>query len=232
MTLLHEWTHSTIAWIFNYKNSPFNIYYGDCRWFLFNVDENVNYTVLFSTNRGFTASMIALSALITNALLFILSLILLSRKTIQDKKWIFLFFYWFAVMNIAELFSYIPLRTFAPSGDVGNFVHGLTLSPWVVFIPGTLLIGSGIYYLLKQETPRFYNIMSLSNLSWQRIHLIIVVFVIFFYFGGSAFHYYGMHSILSLWSLISVLIGVVVFIVFNPSLGWVKQAINPYFHEL
>lgn len=214
MVLLHEWTHSTTAWLFGCKGNPFDIHYGG--WSLMQVDENVDYKMLFSTNQGIKASIIAISALITNALLFILSLILLSRKTIQHRKWIFLFFYWFAIMNIGELYSYIPIRTFVINrGDIGHFTHGLNLSPWIVFLPGILLVSFGLWYILKRETPRFYHIMSLSGVLWQRIHLVLLIFVIFFWFGSSAFYDYGSYSVWSIWSLISVLIGIVVFIACN-----------------
>ena len=227
MVLLHEWTHGTTAWMFGCKDSPFDIQYGG--WTLSNVDENINYKLLFSTEKGFVASMIAVSALLMNALLFILSIILLSRKTIQRKRWFFHFFYWFAVMNIGELFSYIPVRTFVINrGDVGHFTYGLNLSPWVVFVPGIFLVAWGLWYIIKRETPRFYHLMALSSVLWRHIHFIILVFVIFFWFGSSAFYDYGMNSLWSLWSLVSVLMGVVVFIICNPSSEWVKRAVDLY----
>jgi len=126
-TLAHEWTHATVAWLLGHKDNPFHIYYGD--WSLLNVNEAVDYRSLFATGQGTAASAIGISALITNAVLFIASLHWLSRKSVNQRKWLYLLLYWFALMNISELYSYIPLRTFAPTGDIRNFVTGLAISP-------------------------------------------------------------------------------------------------------
>jgi len=229
MGLLHEWTHSSTAWVFNLKNSPFEIDYGDCgAWFLWNADENVDYESLFSINQGTKASIIAISALIMNIFLFLLSIFMLNRETIQKRKWIYYFIFWFGVMNIGELFSYIPLRTFSETGDVGYFLRGLNISPWILFFPGTVLVGMGILYIFKKELPRYYNIMSLSSIYMRELHLIILIFFIFFWFGGKAFYYYGPNNSLSLWSLLASFLGIVFFIIFNPSLKWVKKAVKSY----
>ena len=39
-----------------------------------------------------------------------------------------------------ELISYIVMRPFAAGGDTFHFNHGLALSPWLLFVAGTLLI--------------------------------------------------------------------------------------------
>ena len=42
--LLHEWGHGLVAWLFNVKQSPFDVDYGG--WALMHVDENVDYAQL------------------------------------------------------------------------------------------------------------------------------------------------------------------------------------------
>jgi hypothetical protein len=223
MGLLHEWTHGLIAWIFGYKNSPFDICYGN--WTLLNMDEDVNYSLLYSANEGLKVSIIAISALITNVILSILSLIIISKKTIQQKRWTFSLFYWFAVMNIAEIYSYIPLRTFSPTGDVGHFLRGLGISPLIFVFPATLLVIYGIWFILSRSTWLYFNVFNLRR-KGQRIHLTILIFIIFFWFGGKAFHFYGMKNILSIWSLISCVAGLIIFIILNIRLNMYFQIEN------
>src|SRR5208283_2050211 len=98
MVLMHEWAHGTAAWLLGYKDSPFDIYYGD--WTLFFVDEDVNYSIIMAANKGSHVSIIAVSALIANVILFLVSLYFLSIKSIQEKKWIYQFVFWFAIMNM------------------------------------------------------------------------------------------------------------------------------------
>jgi hypothetical protein len=212
MVLLHEWTHSSIAWILGHKERPFAIHYGT--WTLLEVDEAVDYAVLYTAGEGGTAALIAVSALLVNLALFLFCLRLLSMVKIQQQRWLYQLIFWFAVMNIGELFSYIPVRTFVGNrGDVGHLIHGVGISPWSVFLPGSLVIGGGLWYLLKGELENFYQIMSLSVGMPRRIYLGLTLFVIFFWYGASAFHDYGPTSVRSLASLGAALVGIILFFI-------------------
>ncbi|MBD3179980.1 MAG: hypothetical protein GF417_10485 [Candidatus Latescibacteria bacterium] len=212
MVLAHEWTHSTAAWLLGSKGNPLDIHYGD--WALMTVNENVNYEALISAGRGSAASIIAISALAANLLLFLLCARALSLKYIGRRELIYSFIFWFAVMNIGELFSYIPIRTFTgDQGDIGHFTHGLGISPLVVFIPGVLITAAGLYHLFAREMDRFLRVNSLKGAGARRIYTGLTIFVIFFWFGSSAFYDYGPGSARSLWSLASALTGIALFAV-------------------
>ena len=214
MILIHEWTHSSVAWILGQKERPFDIHYGD--WTLLNVDEKVDYEMLFSIGKGQTASIIAVSALVANLGVFLLCTRLLSREAIQQHKWIYQLIFWFAVSNIGELFSYVPIRTFVGDrGDVGHFVVGLGISPWIAFLIGSFIVSTGLWYLFTRELPNFYQVMSISTRVPQRIYMGLVIFVIFFWYGASAFHDYGAGDMRSLWSLFSAMMGVILFAVYR-----------------
>ena len=73
MLLCHEWTHGFVASLFHLKNSPFDLHYGD--WALFNVHEDVDYVSLFHSGQGsIAAACIGISALITNTILYFISI--------------------------------------------------------------------------------------------------------------------------------------------------------------
>jgi len=210
MVLAHEWTHSGAAWLLGNKPHPLDINYGD--WALLTVDENVNYDALIAAGRGWKASLIAISAPAANLLLFLLCMKILSLSYLRNRKYLYSFVFWFAVMNIGELFSYIPIRTFTGNrGDIGHFTHGLGITPWAVFLPGVLITVSGLWYLFSRMLPRFYRVNSISGTAARRIYAGITIFVIFFWFGSSAFYDYGPGSALSLWSLFSAVSGIVLF---------------------
>lgn len=148
-----------------------------------------------------------------NFVLLLLCISLLSLEAIQQQRWVYQFVFWFAVMNVGELFSYIPVRTFVGNnGDIGHFVHGLGISPWVIFLPGIAIVGVGLWHLLVREIPRFYRVMSLSAIAPQRIYLGLAVFVVFFWYGSSAFWDYGPGSTRSLGTLAATLTGIVLFV--------------------
>lgn len=213
MVLLHEWTHSSTAWILGHKEQPLAIHYGN--WTLLDVNENVDYNTLYTSGQSITASLIAVSALLTNLLLFLLCILLLSLRQIKQNKWMYQFIFWFAVMNIiGELFSYVPVRTFVGNrGDIGHFVYGLKISPWAVFLPGIAIVGISLWHLFAKEIPKFFRTMSLNTLVSQRIFLGLTVMVIFFWFGASAFNDYGPDSVRSVGSLIAIVTGIAVFFI-------------------
>lgn len=90
--------------------------------------------------------------------------------------------FWFTVMNIAQAFGYIPIRGFT-SGDVRNFLLGFSGSPWLTFIPGTLFALWGIWVVFAKQVPKFYRFMLIQNLWVKRVFLLILVLVVFGFYG-------------------------------------------------
>ena len=180
MVLLHEWAHGTAAWILGYKDSPFDIYYGD--WTLFSVSEDVNYTKILAAGNGLHVSVIAGSVLLANMILFLMSLYILTIHWLEERKWAYQFVFWFAIMNVAQSFGYIPIRAFT-TGDVNNVLRGTGWSPWVMFFPGTLFALWGIWRMFVKELPKLYKIISLDNVWMKRLFLLLVVLVVFGFYG-------------------------------------------------
>jgi len=192
MVLLHEWSHATVAYSFGLKQSPFDIIYGN--WTLLDADENINYGRLLNSGQPWIASLIAASALFMNVVLFLASRWMLTRQWRRKHVWSVLAWYWFALFNIAELYSYIPLRTFSKSGDVGHFVAGLGISPWVVLVIGTPLIIYALAKLLMKDL--LYVVESCLPASGAvRVgYVIISVAVVFGFYGSAPAFYYGLDN--------------------------------------
>ncbi|MBN1183344.1 MAG: hypothetical protein JXB49_13715, partial [Bacteroidales bacterium] len=115
--------------------------------------------------------------------------------------------------NIGELFSYIPFRTFPSTGngDVGYFLKGFNLSPWIVFIPGTALIFMGLWRFISQYTNMLYHYLDLNSAT-KFIHFIFLHIVLYFWFGETVYHFYGPNY----WTIVPFILGIISFIVFNP----------------
>jgi hypothetical protein len=74
--------------------------------------------------------------------MFLLSYWLLQKQQVQDRPHLY-YVLWFNLMNIANLFDYIPFRTFTPVNwdtDMSNLERGLNISPWVVYVVGGYLV--------------------------------------------------------------------------------------------
>jgi hypothetical protein len=98
--LLHEWTHSTVAWLLGvFPNaSPFDIHYGD--WTLFNIDslefpqlsETAFYAGLDATGKNLQAAAIAIAGPMMNVLLTAVCLVLIMRRSLVKKTYAATFF--------------------------------------------------------------------------------------------------------------------------------------------
>lgn len=187
MVYFHEWVHGTAAWITGYKTHPFDIHYGE-RWFsLWDINEAVPYQQILADGKPSIMAFIAISPVICQMLMFIMGLKLLGMGSIQSKQWLFAFVFWATFFELAEVYAYIPIRTFAPQDDIYNFLYAASLSPWVVAIPGTLFVIWGIYRILTVEEPRACVCLQIESKAGRVAFLLATVILFFGYHGGIGF---------------------------------------------
>ncbi len=86
--------------------------------------------------------------------------------------------YWFVVANLTELVAYIVMRPFAGSGDTGRFNEGLRLSPWLLFLVGSVLLIFALWTLLRRVMPKLDQVEGGSRTK----HWITVCFSAFIMF--------------------------------------------------
>jgi hypothetical protein len=167
-----------------------------------------------SDGKSWLASLIASSALVTNTVLFLLSTFLLSGRSSRWKWPVSLSVFWFGVVNIAELFSYVPMRVFL-SGDIHNFVTGLSISPWVVLVPGTILTGFGLSRVFGHDLRLVIRITGLSGLLWQRLFLSLLMAAVFLFFAGGRHAFYPWENSSGFQALVTfpVILGIALFFV-------------------
>ena len=180
--LTHEFTHSTVAWLLGYMENPFGIIWGNpltmCGW-----DEGVHYSDLVASGHLLAEAIIGVSPLIMHALVVTTGLLLMKNGRPQN-KWGFHMLFWFIVGHLMELIAYIGMRPFASHGDTGHFNHGLGISPWYLFILGSLALLLAIYVLLTQCLPIMYARFGEGNRILQRGILGITAFLLFLWGSG------------------------------------------------
>ncbi len=183
VVVMHEFTHSTVAWILGHKESPFGIIWGNpitmTGW-----DEGVSYHKQFSDCHSPAEAAIGFSPIVLHTTIIILGLVLMQRKWFTEKKWFFHALYWFVIANYMELIAYIPMRCFANNGDVGHFNHGLNLSPWFVFLIGTTAVVAGLYILFTKILPQMYSVFAEGNRLTEWMILIMTAFILFIWGSG------------------------------------------------
>jgi hypothetical protein len=176
--VIHEHIHSTTAYLMGHMQSPFAIEWGNLVT-LDGWDEGVSYSAMFNTGQGTDAAIIAVMPLIMHTALVILGLYLLLSGVMARKKWLFHLTFWLVVVNLMELFAYMPERAFSLHGDIGNINHGLGLSPWLLFLLTTPLVLLALYYLYGRVLPRM-NVVVARDSRWVRY--VILIFSAFYLF--------------------------------------------------
>jgi hypothetical protein len=157
------------------------------------VDERVDYEMV-SQNNPYHAALIAFSGPFMNVILFFVSYRLLQLEQIHHKPYLYYWLLWFNIMNIANVFDYIPIRTFTPlnwNTDMSNLERGANISPWVVYVVGGYFVLFLIWQLFSKTLVEAYVYLGLESL-WAKAFLMIsVVLVLFDYFSLAGLHGFG-----------------------------------------
>jgi hypothetical protein len=163
--IIHEYIHSTTAWLLGAKENPMIIQWGNLIT-LAGWDEAVCYSCLFDSGRGTAAAIIAASPLIFQAAVFIVCLYLMLGDRLLKKRLLFHVVFWVAIINFMELFSYIAYESFALHGDIGNINRGLGLSPWLLFTINMTLVTKMLILILSALI--FFR---LGSVLWEMVSL-------------------------------------------------------------
>jgi hypothetical protein len=189
LILMHEFTHSTVAWLLNDMHSPLDIVWGSpvmmTGW-----DEGVGYKALFAAGKLHQAAIIGVSPLIMHSVFVSLCLALMLGKRLSRHKWLFHTVFWFCVAHLMELIAYILMRGFSAHGDTGNFNRGMELSPWWLFILGSLALAVALYILYRRALPRLLAVIAPQNPMLQWTILGMSAFILFFWGSGLRVMFY------------------------------------------
>ncbi|MGV8125556.1 MAG: hypothetical protein AB2L14_37915 [Candidatus Xenobiia bacterium LiM19] len=183
VVVMHELTHSTVAWLLGHKQIPFDIVWGNPLT-LTGWDEGVHYKELFSSGHTTAAALIGVSPLIVHTGIVIMSIVMLQTERMKKRKWLFHLLYWFLIAHYMELIAYITMRAFAIHGDVGIFNRGLGLSPWVLFTSGSMAVAAGLYILFNKILPKMYDVFAQGDRLIQWMILVMTCFLLFIWGSG------------------------------------------------
>ncbi|MFE0577358.1 hypothetical protein [Streptomyces sp. NPDC058874] len=141
--LPHEFSHSVTAWTLGIKNEPGNIDWGGSSlWnitLLAHIDENVDYSAALAAGKNTQVAVVAFAGLgIGNLLPYLLVRFGLVKRTWLARRPVVLYvLFWYFFSSLANLYDYVPMRNFAPDGDVTHFVLASGMSRWWIFVVGT-----------------------------------------------------------------------------------------------
>lgn len=223
---IHEYSHSFSAWAFGFKANPLALNYGDTSWqnllFLSKVDENVDFKQ-FSSAHPWIAAFIAFAGFgVGNVFLFIVSIVFLKSASKHTPIYYY-FFIWLACMNLGNFLDYVPGRTFATHGDIGEITTFLQISPWWIMIWLGYPVCFSVWYFYSSLLPFVYEKLEF-NVVQQFILLALITFTLFVLFGATGLHNYGPES--HLIALLSIYVVPIVMVACGPWRKWTQRKIN------
>lgn len=228
----HEYGHSLIASLSGFKDHFWQIDYGGKSLanvlLLANIDEQVNYTAMYAAHKDWLVALTAFAGPgFGNGLTYLISLWGMSQRNIESRPWLFYFFFWWNINSIGNFIDYVPIRTFAPHGDMFNLQHGLHISPWWLMIILGYLIVWVCWYFYTHTLLKAYTVLKLQNYIAQTVLLVIATGILFFGFYGRA-GLYGYGEISEFLSLLSAWIIPPIIVACLPWRKWVIDNRSKY----
>lgn len=221
---IHEYSHSFSAWIFGFKAHPLILNFGDTSWgnilFFMKMDENVDFNA-FSAAHPWIASFVAFAGMaVGNVILFLIAVKALLTKKPHSQLYYY-FFIWLAVMNLGNFNDYIPGRTFATHGDIGEILGFLNISPWVMMILFGYPICYCFWFFYSKLLPYTYKKLAFNSVQ-QIILLVMITLNLFALFGAVGYSDYGSES--HFVALLSMYLVPIVIVACWPLRMWVRVA--------
>lgn len=178
---LHEFGHSFTAWALGFKANPLNIIYGGWSWqnliFLANIDENVNYGLINQLGHRHLISLIAFAGPgIVTFSIYLITLYLLRKKF---NRFLYYLILWINLINLRELWAYVPLRALSTTADIANINYSLSLSSWWIFIFISPFVAWAVYNFFSNTLANAYEKLGLISTSSKTTLFILTVLYFF-----------------------------------------------------
>ncbi len=148
----HEDSHSSAAWLLGYTTIPMTVVLGNPLT-IRDWDGEVPCDQVIRYPGHPAEAIIGDVPLFMQGFFAALRMYMLQHSIPTQRKLVFYTLYLFVVINLIELIAYILMRPWAGSGDAGCFNEGFRLSPWPLFIVGTvfLALASNIHHVFFGE---------------------------------------------------------------------------------
>jgi hypothetical protein len=186
--LPHEFMHSFVAWILGIKPNPLLIHWGGTSLLnvllLVNIDEHVDYSAALAAGKTWQVALIAFAGPgLANGGLYLLSRRLIRSLYVASRPLVAYGLFWFLFMNLANLYDYVPLRTFAPNSDVWHFREGTGLSPWAIYALGGYLVLWGLVDFYRVVLPWCLEACGFVSPIARAVVLVLATLIMFGYFA-------------------------------------------------
>ncbi len=186
--LPHEFSHSVVAWVVGIKDQPGNIDWGGTGLLnvlgLVDIYENVDYRAALDAGRFWQVALVAFAGPgLANGGLYLLARRLIATPGVSVRPAAAYVLFWFLLMNLANLYDYVPIRAFAADGDVAHFRWGSGASPWLVYAVAGYLVLWAIVDFYRKVLPGALGVVGFAAPGARAAVLVLATAVLFGYFA-------------------------------------------------
>jgi hypothetical protein len=187
--LPHEFAHSIMAWLVGIKDRPGAIDWGGASplnvLLLANIDENVDYPSALAAGKHWQVALTAFAGPgLASAGLFLLARALITKPWWRTRPVMANFLFWFVLMNLGNIYDYVPMRVFANHADVHNFILGTGIDPWVIYVVGGYLVLWAIVDCYRRVLPLGVRLSDFVTPTARGVTLVVATTVLFGYFAN------------------------------------------------
>jgi hypothetical protein len=216
-----------MAFALGYKSQPLVIHFGSTRiinlLLLMEINEQVDYRAMFADGAGWAAALVGFAGPgMGNGIAYLLSLWLLRRPSVRDRAALALLAYWFSFMNVANFYDYVPIRTFAATGDIAHIVQGLGISRWTALVVLGIPTALAMVWLFIRTLPQVLARIAPSSAFRHGLVVSLSVVIMFGYFGLAGFA--GYDAVSHALSLASLCLIPPMLVICWPTRGWMRAA--------
>jgi hypothetical protein len=156
-----------------------------------NIDEHVDYDSIFAHGSAPASAVIGLAGPLANEALYLASLALMRLPTVRGSTLLFMLVYWFSFMNAANLYDYIPIRTFTSHADIGHITQGLGMPQWLALVVLGTPTAAALWYLFTHTLPLALTCIAQISPRRQAVIVTSSVVIMFGVFGLAGWNGYG-----------------------------------------
>ncbi len=189
--LPHEFSHSIMAWLLGLKSDPLAIDWGGTSLLnillLIHVDENVDYSTALDAGKHWQVALVAFAGPgLANVGLYLAARFVMAKRVLMSRFAIYCLL-WLLFMNLANMFDYVPMRTFSPWDDVAHFRLATGVSPWVIYVVAGYAVLAAIIDFYRCALPASLDASGIQRPVPRACLLVLMTILLFGYFAIPAF---------------------------------------------
>lgn len=147
------------------------------------IDEKIDYAAAYAGGKGAAVAIAVVAGPGTNCLLYLIARFAAPWWRTSTRPAVADLGFWFLLMQLANLYDYVPIRVAASYGDVRQWIRVTHMSPYVVYVVIGYLVLWAVVDLYCRVLPDALQSSRITTPTGRALVLIVATVVFFGYFA-------------------------------------------------